>query len=76
VLRQGMRLVALGVALGLLLALGAAGSLQAFLYDVSGTDPLTFALVPLLLAAVAFVACLVPARRATRLDPLVALRFR
>ncbi|HEX6739600.1 MAG TPA: ABC transporter permease [Vicinamibacteria bacterium] len=76
VLKHGLRLVALGVALGLLLAFGSARALERFLYGVSGTDPLTFALVPLLLAAVAFVACLVPARRATRLDPLDALRYR
>ena len=76
VLKQGMRLVGLGVVLGLLLSAGAARSLETFLYGVRGTDALTFALVPLLLAAVAFVACLVPARRATKLDPLAALRFR
>jgi predicted permease len=76
VLKQGMRLVGLGLVLGLLLAAGAARSLETFLYGVRGTDALTFALVPLLLAAVAFVACLLPARRATKLDPLAALRYR
>ena len=74
VIGRGMRLVALGLALGLLLSLAAGRSLQSFLYGVSGSDPLTLAVVSLLLAAVALVACLVAARRATRLDPLAALR--
>jgi predicted permease len=76
VLGGGMRLVALGVALGLMLALAAGRSLESLLYGVSGSDPLTLASVPLLLGAVAFVACLVAARRATKLDPLAALRSR
>ena len=76
VLRQGMRLVAVGIGLGLVLALFAARSLESFLYGVRATDPLTFAAVPLVLAAVAFLACLVPARRAMKLDPLAALRYR
>jgi len=75
VLRQGLRLVALGVAAGLLLAFFAARSLESFLYGLSGRDPLTFGAVTLVLTAVAFLACLVPARRATKLDPLVALRY-
>jgi ABC-type antimicrobial peptide transport system permease subunit len=72
----GMRVVAVGVALGLLLALVAGRSLESLLYGVSGRDPLTLACVPALLAAVALVACLVAARRATKLDPLSALRSR
>ncbi len=76
VLDQGMRLVAYGVGLGLLLALAAARSLEAFLFGVSGRDAATLVAVPLLLAAVAFLACLVPARRAMKLDPLAALRYR
>jgi predicted permease len=76
VVRDGMRLVAIGLALGLALAFGAGRSLETFLYGVKGRDGVTFVVVPLVLAAVALVACLVPARRATKLDPLTALRFR
>ena len=74
VLRRGLRLVGIGVVVGLALAVVAGRFLESFLYGVHGNDPLTFAAVPLVLAAVAFLACLVPARRATRLDPLAALR--
>jgi len=74
VLRRGARLVAVGVVVGLALAVVAGRFLESFLYGVHGNDPLTFVAVPVVLAAVAFVACLVPARRATKLDPLAALR--
>jgi predicted lysophospholipase L1 biosynthesis ABC-type transport system permease subunit len=74
VVGQGMRLVALGVALGLAGALGLARTLQSLLYGVTPHDPLTFTLVAALLAAVALAACALPARRATRADPLEALR--
>jgi ABC-type lipoprotein release transport system permease subunit len=60
--------------LGLTGALGAGRWLQSFLYGVSGLDAVTFASVPVILGAVALVACLVPARRAAKVDPLVALR--
>jgi predicted permease len=76
VLKQGMGLVAVGIVAGLLLALAAGRSLASFLYGIRGTDPGTFVAVPLILSAVALVACLVPARRAMRLDPLAALRQR
>ena len=76
VLGGGMRLVALGVAIGLLLAYAAGRSLESLLYGVSGRDPLTLASVPVLLGLVALVACLLAARRATTLDPLSALRYR
>jgi putative ABC transport system permease protein len=71
---QGMRLVALGVALGLAGALALARTLESLLYGVPPHDPLTFTLVAGLLAAVALAACALPARRATRADPLEALR--
>jgi predicted permease len=76
VVKDGMRLVAIGVALGLALALGAGRSLESFLYGVHARDALTFVVVSVVLAAVALAACLVPARRATKMDPLAALRFR
>ena len=66
--------VALGVTLGLAGALAAGALLQAFLVQTSARDPLTLTLVVLLLIVVAGVACLVPARRAARLDPVSALR--
>ena len=75
VLRQGMKMAGLGVVLGLAGALAATRSLRSLLFGVSPLDPLTFLAVPLLLAAVALLACWLPARRATRVDPLEALRY-
>jgi predicted permease len=74
VLRQGMRVVAIGIALGLLAAIGAARLLESLLYGVKPADPLTLAAGALLLTAVAFAANWLPAMRATRVDPLIALR--
>jgi len=74
VLRQGMRPVAAGVALGLAGAFGASLLLRGLLYGVGVWDPVTYTAVGGLLAAVATLACLIPALRATRVDPLVALR--
>jgi putative ABC transport system permease protein len=73
-LRQGLRLVAIGLALGFAGAWFSAQLLGSLLHGVSPHDPPTFAAVPLLLATVALIACWLPSRRATRIDPLVALR--
>jgi putative ABC transport system permease protein len=74
VLREGMRTTIVAVIIGLAAAAGATRLLASQLFGVSTIDPLTFAVVPLLLAAVALVACYLPARRASRVDPIVALR--
>jgi predicted permease len=76
VLSQGMRLVAAGIVVGMVLAVAAARSVEGFLYGMSGWDALTFAVVPLVLGLVALAACLLPARRAIKMDPLAALRYR
>jgi len=74
VLRQGMGVVVAGAGLGLACALGLARALGTMLYGVSSTDPATYTVVTLLLLATALLACWIPARRATRVDPLIALR--
>ncbi len=73
-LRQSMGAALLGIAVGLAIALAATQLLQSLLFEVSVTDPLTFGVVSVLLVAVALMACWIPARRATQVDPLVALR--
>jgi putative ABC transport system permease protein len=74
ILTQGGRLVVLGLGVGLIGALLLTRFLSSLLFGVSAYDPLTFAVIALLLAAIAGVACLLPARRATKVDPMVALR--
>jgi putative ABC transport system permease protein len=71
---EGMQLVAIGLAIGLIGAGALTRFVRAMLFDVSPFDPATFAATSAALAAVAFLACYVPARRATRVDPLLALR--
>jgi predicted permease len=74
IIGQGMRFVSLGVAVGLAGALALTRLIAHLLFDVSATDPLTFAVVAALLIVVALLAALVPARRATKVDPMIALR--
>jgi predicted permease len=74
VLRQGLVLTLLGVGFGLAASLGATRLLKSQLFGVTPTDPLTFVVAPILLLAVALLAGLVPARRATNVDPLIAIR--
>ncbi len=74
VLRQGARLALTGVAIGLVVAFAVTRALKTMLFDLSATDPVTFVTISLLLVAVALLASYLPARRATRVDPMVALR--
>ena len=73
--KQGMWLAGIGVGIGMVLSLALVRVLSSLLIGVSGYDPLIFVLVPLLLGSVAFVASYLPARRATKVNPLIALRY-
>jgi putative ABC transport system permease protein len=75
VIRYGLRLTAVGLALGLAGTLGGTRVLSSFLYGIRPTDPITLAAASLILAAVALTASYLPAQRATRVDPMVALRY-
>lgn len=74
-LREGMRLVGVGLVIGLLASIGGSRLLSKFLYGLSALDGLAFVGVSALLAAVALLACWIPARRAIRVDPMIALRY-
>jgi predicted permease len=74
VLRTGMRLVLMGIAIGSAGAFALTRSMKSLLFEVSATDSLTFIMTALLLTAIALLACYIPARRATKVDPMVALR--
>jgi predicted permease len=75
ILGQGVRITLMGAALGLVASLFVTRTLASLLFGVSATDPVTFVMVPLALAAVALLACYFPARRAMRVDPIIALRY-
>ena len=75
ILNQGMRTIVIGIAIGLVGSLALTRTLSSLLFGVTATDPLTFAAVIALLIATALLACYIPARRATKVDPMVALRY-
>jgi len=75
VVRQGMGLTLLGAAIGVAVAVAATRMMKSWLFGVSPTDPLTFAVAALLLTIVALLSCWIPARRAAKVDPIIALRF-
>jgi ABC-type antimicrobial peptide transport system permease subunit len=75
VLGSGARMALAGVAIGVLVALALTRWMNSLLFGVSAHDPLTFAMVAVVLFSVALMACWIPARRATRVDPMVALRY-
>ena len=75
VLGQGLRTILVGVAIGIAGALALTQTVESLLFGVTSTDPLTFGAGTLLLVGAALLACYLPARRATRVDPMVALRY-
>jgi putative ABC transport system permease protein len=75
IVRQGMTLVAAGVAVGVAVACALTHLMASMLFEVRATDPVTFVLIALLLMSVALVACYIPARRAAKVDPMIALRY-
>jgi putative ABC transport system permease protein len=75
VVRNGLMLTVCGVAIGLAASLALSQILTSLLYGVSATDPLTFAAISVLLASVALMACYLPAKRAAKVDPMIALRY-
>jgi putative ABC transport system permease protein len=75
VLGEGMRITLVGVGIGIVAALGLTRLITKMIFGVGATDPITFASVAILLTGVALLACYIPARRAMRVDPIIALRY-
>ncbi len=75
ILKQGLLLTLLGVAIGLAGALALTRVMSGLLFGIGAADPATYAAIVLVLLVVSFIACYIPARRATRVDPLIALRY-
>jgi len=75
IVKRGMGLTLLGISIGLAASFALTRLMTSLLFEVKAVDPLTFLFVPLLLAAAALLACSIPARRAMKVDPLVALRY-
>ena len=75
IMKQGMRLAVVGMVIGLIASFALTRVIKSLLFNVSATDVLTFIVVSLVFTSVALLACWIPARRATKVDPLVALRY-
>jgi putative ABC transport system permease protein len=75
VLRQGLLLTLVGIGVGLAGALALSRVMTGLLYGVTASDPVTFAAIVVVLGVVSLIACYIPARRATRVDPLIALKY-